>query len=117
VIKPSYKILLEENVLLWQSRAVHENFRLYKYRWRVFTLDSPYEGDEFFRNTEELSTANAMSLVKSLLSSGRPGIVYNRRMPRKSSPMIFNPNAQCWVGVKWAVDYDLDPDVAWEGHK
>jgi len=117
VIKPSYKILLEEDALLWQARDVHENFRMFKYKWRVFTLDSPFEGSEFFIRTDEVSIAEAMANVERLVSLKQPAIVFNRRMPRRISPMFFNPLAQRWNGVEWAEEYDLDMDVPWRGHK
>lgn len=117
MIRPTYKILLEENAILWQARSVHENFRLFKYKWRVYSMASPYEGREFFKNTRELSTFEAMKIVEDLITSREPGIVYNRRLPRVTTPMILNRDSPYWKNAEWAADYELDTDTPWNGHK
>ncbi|QIE30360.1 hypothetical protein [Caballeronia sp. SBC2] len=35
--------------------SLNSNPRRYKYQWQVFTLDSEWEGDEFFENAPKLS--------------------------------------------------------------
>ena len=117
MLVPTYKFLLEEPGFHFQGSYLNTNPRLFKYTWRLFTLESPNEGWEFLQTCPQISTAQAMRTIEHLKGEDKSVIVYNRRLPRKHSPMIFNPNSDKWSGYKWACSFEEDTDSQWEGHK
>lgn len=94
---------------------MHPNPRMYKYFWRVFTLDSPWEEAEFFEKTPVLSTVQFVELMEEYRVEGVPCLVYNQSIPRDGS--IFDKNSEKWKGVAFAPSWDDDVGRAWNGHK
>ena len=117
MLVPTYKFLLEEPGFHFQGSYLHPNPRLFKYTWRLFTLESPTEGWEFLQTCPQIGTAQAMTTIERLKGENKSVIVYNRKLPRHHSPMIFNPNAEKWSGCKWACSFENDTDAEWEGHR
>jgi hypothetical protein len=96
---------------------LHPNRRLYKYCWRVFTADCPWEGDELFQKAPRLSTAAFVELEHELTRLGAKAFVYNSKRPRHGHGLPLDPNHPRWKNREWAPSWDDDPDLEWTGHK
>jgi len=93
----------------------HPNPRMYKYYWRVFTLDSRWEGAKFFENTVPLATAECMGLLEKYRAESVPCLIYSFHRPREDS--IFDKNSKKWKDISFAPSWDDDADHEWRGHK
>lgn len=93
----------------------HPNPKMYKYYWRAFTLDSPWEGEKFFENTTPLSTAECVELLEKYRIEGVPCLIYSYHRPREGE--IFDKNSEKWKDVSFAPSWDDDTDPEWQGHK
>ena len=89
--------------------SVHPNSRWWKYRWRVFHRGSP-EGRAFF-TTRELSTHEAMTLIRHLEAKDEGYLVYNYCQPRIGQDTPFNLTHPRWVDYNLALSYDDDNEV------
>lgn len=94
---------------------LHPNPKLRKYYWRVFTADTPWEGDEFFRHAPMLCTAEYKTFTRRYREEGVSYLVYNYSLPRLGT--ILDPNHPRWEGVKFAPALEIDTDPEWNGHK
>lgn len=97
------------------SQLMHPNPRFYKYTWRVWTPDSPWEGAAFFADAPLMCTAESHELETRLLAEQKHFFVYNVQRPRFGGP--FDQTAPKWAQVIFAPAYDDDPDPVWKGHK
>lgn len=93
----------------------HPNPRMYKYYWRVFTLDSPWEGSDFFKNATLLSTAEFMELREKYRIEEVPCLIYSYHRPREGA--IFDRTSERWKDVSYAPSWEADADREWHGHK
>jgi len=93
----------------------HANPRMYKYFWRVFVMDTPWENREFFERAPILTTAQFMDLYAKYRANGVSCLIYNYHLPRHGS--IFDQTSAKWEGVTFAPAWDDDPDAEWQGHK
>jgi hypothetical protein len=98
--------------------APQGNPRMYKYFWRVFSAQSPWEDDDFFTYAPVLCTADCEKEVQRLLVLNLSCLLYGFRRPRKDPANPWDMNNPRWVGVQFAVswDEDVDPIVSGE-HK
>lgn len=96
---------------------MHPNPRFYKYYWRIFTFDSPWEGPDFFARTTELSTFNAMRLISQYREERISCLVYNRKEPRLDPVAPWDLTSARWRGRRFAPAWDDDPDPVWDGYK
>ena len=97
------------------AMGVHPNPRWWKYRWRVFHRESP-EGRVFF-SMQDLSTHEAMMLIKNLEAKDEGYLVYNYCQPRSGKDTPFNLTHPRWNGYTPALAYNDDSDLQWQGHK
>jgi hypothetical protein len=101
--------------LICLGGPLHPQPRMYKHYWRVFTLDSQWEGREFLDKATPLSTAAYIELIRQLQSENKPCMVYGYKMPRHGS--IFDPASPKWKDTVFAPAWDEDTDPVFEGHK
>ena len=102
---------------IWQSTSIHLNAQYYKYRWQIYTADSPWEEEVFFANAPQLCTHDAMMTVEKLSAAGQSYIVYNQRLPRRGPGVPFELTSARWKDYEFASAYDDDPDPVWNGFK
>lgn len=86
------------------------NPRLWKYYWQVFSAESPWEGDEFFRLAPQLCIADLEKEVGRLMALSQSCMIYGIRRPRADSANPWNMANQRWKDVAFAVSYDEDTD-------
>jgi len=88
VFKPTYENLefISSNDLFKITKAgtvnIHENPRLYKYYWWIFTLDSTTEGDDFLKEENMLCYADYLQKIKDIIESKQPAMIYNTKYHR-----------------------------------
>lgn len=89
------------------------NPRFYKYLFRVFSDESPWEGDRFFQHAPLLSVADFYTETERLLQAGKSCAVYVVRRPRLDPANPWDLSSPRWEGVTFAPpwDEDLDPVV------
>ena len=97
------------------AMSVHPNPKWWKYRWRVFHRESP-EG-RVFLSTQELSTHEAMTLIKNLEAKDEGYLVYNNRDPRNGEDTPFNLTHINWKDYTPALACNENNDLQWQGHK
>ena len=117
MLTPTYNFLREEPGTHFQGLHMNPNPALFKYTWRLFTLESPMEGRAFLQQCPEISTAEAMTTIDRLNLEKKSVIIYNRRLPRMHSPMVFDQKSEKWADCHWACSLEDDTDSEWEGHK
>jgi len=91
--------------------------RRYKYYWQVLTLNSKWEGDEFFENAPRLSIAAYMELMEKLKKEGQPAFVYNSKRLREGHGMPLDMSHPRWKGTVWAPSLEEDTDREYDGYK
>jgi len=79
---------------IWQATSIHPNPRFFKYRWQIYTADSPWEGPEFFEKAPRFSIYEAMTLIEKLRDTAQTHIVYNQRLPRSGPGVPFDPESE-----------------------
>ena len=100
------------------SSAPQGNPRMYKYFWRVFSKQSPWEDDDFFTYAPALCTADCEKEVQRLLSLNLSCLIYGFRRPRKDPNNPWDMNSSKWENVQFAVSWDEDDDpIVSGGHK
>lgn len=100
------------------SPYLQGNPRHYKYFWQLFTLDSPYEGDEFFERAPMLCNAAFEKAVERLVDQGISCLVYGVRLPRRDPANPWDLSHPRWEGRSFAPSWDDDTDpVVSGGHK
>lgn len=123
--KPTYKNL--ENAH-WEGKpgiryasgspAPQGNPRFYKYLWRVFSLQSPWEGEDFFAHAPVLCNADFEREVQRLVEQDLSCLVYGFRRPRKDPANPWDLASPRWQGVEFAMSWDEDTDpIVMGGHK
>ena len=105
------------HIWLGQYAHMHPNPRFFKYLWRIFTADTPWENAEFFRTAPRLCTHDAMAMMDALWEARQPQIIYNQRLPRKDLALPFDWTSERWSTAKFACAYDDDADPVWNGFK
>lgn len=100
------------------SPAPQGNPRHFKYYWRIFHLDCPWEEGEFFKNAPVFSNAECEKEIARLLARRRSCAIYGFRRPRQDPTNPFDPTHPRWAGTTFVMswDEDTDPPVA-GGHK
>ena len=124
-MRPTYKTLEKITCVgpasVWcasGSSAPEGNPRMYKYFWRVFSEQSPWEGDDFFIHAPALCPADCEKEVQRLLTLNLSCLLYGFRRPRKNAANPWNMNHPRWKNVKFAVSWEEDVDpVVIGGHK
>lgn len=89
----------------------------YKNSWQIFTMDSPWEGDEFMEKSLYMSTSVCMQRLEELEASGELYCLYGFKRPRRFVGMSIDPKAERWRAVDWASPLEVDPDPEWRGHR
>ncbi|GGY34742.1 hypothetical protein [Pseudoduganella albidiflava] len=123
--KPTYQALLripseEHPRILYASGspAPQGNPRFYKYLWQVFSLQSPWEGGEFFAHAPVLCNADVEKEVQRLVDLNLSCLVYGFRRPRRDPANPWDLTSPRWQGVRFAVSWDEDTDpVVMGGHR
>lgn len=94
------------------------NPRFYKYYWRLFSLESRYEGQEFLRRAPRLCTSAYLLEKERLFAKGMSFLVYGLHRPRMDFTNPWDPSKAKWQGVKFAPSWDEDKDpIVFGGHK
>jgi hypothetical protein len=92
--------------------------RYWKYYWRVFSIQSAWEDDEFFKYAPVLCNADFVKEVERVHALGQWCMVYGFRLPRADPANPWDMSSPKWEGVEFACRYDDDPDIdVWDGHK
>lgn len=91
------------------------NPRFYKYLFRVFSDESPWEGDSFFRHAPLLSVADFYAETERLLQAGKSCAVYVVRRPRLDPANPWDLSSPRWQGASFAPPWDEDPDPLVDG--
>jgi hypothetical protein len=92
--------------------------RFYKYYWRIFSLECPWEGDAFFENAPALCNADCDREVKRLLRKWRSCLIYGFKQPRMDPANPWDMTHSKWTGRTFSVSWDEDTDpVVDGGHK
>lgn len=100
------------------SPAPQGNPRMYKYFWRVFSTQSPWEDDDFFTHAPVLCNADCEKEVQRLLALNLSCLLYGFRRPRKDPANPWDMNNPKWAAVQFAVSWDDDIDpIVMGGHK
>lgn len=130
----------ERGESLWRGTLLHDNPRLYKYRWMIFTpsesietrpshqaraeFGNGIEWDEFWgmpcdavrrKTPPALSTAAAMWRIRELHNAGVTMLIGNRRVRRLGAATPWSDHKVSIGAHAPAYEDDLDP--AWHGHK
>lgn len=93
------------------------NPRFHKYYWRIFSLECPWEGDEFFRYAPVLCNADYLREVERLLKKRRSCMIYGFRRPRMDAGNPWDLHHPKWATMQFAVSWDEDTDPPVDGHK
>ena len=100
------------------SAGPQGNPRLYKYFWRVFSAQSPWEGDDFFMHAPALCTADYEKEVERLLALNLSCLIYGFRRPRKDPSNPWDLSNPKWKDRQFAISWDEDDDpIVDGGHK
>lgn len=134
------KAFFERGESLWQGMLLHDNPRLFKYRWTIFTPveaienkpfhqagtepRNQFEWDEFWgmpcdavrrKTPPALSTAAAMWRIRELHNTGVIMLIRNRRVRRLGDATPWSDHKVSIGAHAPAYEDDLDPP--WHGHK
>jgi hypothetical protein len=125
MLKPRYENLrcqsLEEHPGVFFascSTGPSGNPRFYRFFWRLFSLESPLEGETFLQHAPRLCNAQFEGAIERLRGHGMSYLVYGWRQPRRDPSNPWDLNNAKWDGVEFVPswDDDIDPVVA-GGHK
>ncbi|MBP0622901.1 hypothetical protein [Cupriavidus consociatus] len=94
---------------------IHRDPRMYKYVWRVWTPEAPWEGNAFFTNAPTLSMYEFRQTERQMIEAGEHFFVYGVQRPRRGSAL--ERSTPQWAHIVFAPAYDEDDDIAWQGHK
>lgn len=118
MLYPSYtrirEMAAEEGpVTLYCLAMNNPNPRFFKRQVRIFTSESPWEGDEFLERAPRLSLAKAQSIINELTRRKATMWIYLSRLPRwDPERMPWNLTHPRWRTVtEWAPTFDNDPDA------
>ena len=114
---PSKEALKARGVCQLYAPGLHPIPAFYKHHWQIFTLESPWEGEEFLERSPRLSTAACMQRLEELDARGELYCLYGGKRPRRFDGMPFDPTAVRWRGTDWAPALGADPDPEWRGHR
>ncbi|QIE22937.1 hypothetical protein [Caballeronia sp. SBC2] len=116
---PTKKALADSKVICFCSGdySLNPNPRVYKYYWQVFTMESEWEGRDFFANAPELSIAAYLELERKLRREGRQAFVYNTKRLRLGHGLPLDMNHPRWKGSVLAPSLEEDTDPEHEGYK
>jgi hypothetical protein len=99
------------------DHRLNPNRRLYKYYWQVFTVDTAWEGNEFFAKAPSLSIAEYVALEERLRREGKSAYIYSRKCLREGHGLPLDMGHARWQGVRLAVSLEDDPDPEHDGWK
>lgn len=100
------------------SLGLQGNPRFYKYYWRVFSLECPWEDDDFFKYAPLLCNADCDKEVERLLRQRRSCMLYGFKRPRRDEANPWDMAHPKWADTEFAVSWDEDTDPIVEGgHK
>ena len=100
------------------SLRLQGNPRFYKYYWRVFSLECPWEDGDFFKYAPLLSNAECDKEVDRLLQKRRSCMLYGVKRPRKDATNPWDMTHAKWARTEFSVSWDEDTDPIVEGgHK
>jgi hypothetical protein len=68
------------------------NPRHYKFYWRIFTLESRYQGHTFVRRAPRLCTARYLEEIARLDAARKPALIYGLKLPRLDTATPFDLN-------------------------
>lgn len=114
---PTRSVLQQRGRSFSYAAGLHPCPASYKHVWQIFTLKSPWEGEDFLEHAPKLSTAQCFQRLEELDAQGVLFILYGRKVPRRSTGMPFDPLAARWRDATWAPALEDDPDPAWHGHR
>ena len=122
--RPSFRYLAslaqESPILIHASGTQVEpaHARLYKHYWQVFSIESPWEDDEFFAQAEHLCTADMVRTTERLLAAGHACVVYGWKRPRTGPDTPWDRTHPRWKDAIFAPAWDEDTDeISIGGHK
>lgn len=100
------------------SPSLSGNPKMYKYFWQVFSVECPWENDEFFEHAPHLGTADMVRTTERLLAAGHSAVLYGWKRPREGPGMPWKRDHPRWKDVVFAPAWDEDTDEpSLEGHK
>lgn len=92
--------------------------KLYKYFWQVFSVESPWENDEFFASAPQLCTADMVQTTERLLAAGHSCVLYGWKRPRTGPGTPWKLDHPRWKDVAFAPPREDDTDeISLGGHK
>lgn len=97
------------------SRTPQGDPLAFKYFWRVFSVRSAWEGDEFWQNAPVFSLFSFEQEIRRLLSEDITCLLYGFRQPRRNAPIPLNLINPRWASRQFAVSYDDDLDPIMDG--
>jgi hypothetical protein len=97
------------------SRGPQGNPRFYKYYWRVFSLECPWEDGDFFKYASVLCNAACEKEVERLLQKRRSCMIYGFKLPRKDPGNPWDMTHARWANTAFALCWDEDTDPVVEG--
>ena len=122
---PTYENLIDQ--LVAETPSLHiasgplgpsGNPRFYKFYWRIFSLESRYEGAKFFQRAPLLCNARYREEAERLLGKRMSCLVYGFRRPRLDPSNPWDLTKDKWKGVEFAPCWDDDRDPSVDGgHK
>jgi hypothetical protein len=120
MMKPTRRALAMQDtgaphVIYASGRGPSGNPRLYKYLFRVFSPESPWESDEFFSQSPLLSVGSFYLEAGRLLNAGKSCVVYIIRRPRLDPANPWDLSSPRWQGATFAPSWDEDPDPVVDG--
>lgn len=94
------------------------NPRHVKFYWRIFSLESRHEGDDFLRRAPVLCRADYLRERHRLLAKGMSLMVYGFLRRRLDPANPWDPSKARWKNVTFAPSWDEDKDPVIDGgHK
>jgi hypothetical protein len=106
------------NLSAFFGTHLHPNPLFYKYRYWVFTKDSPCEGNDFLYGPYSVCLAEYERLVGLLAARREVHWAYSGKFPRRDPANTpFDFSSPRWADVEWAPPFheDTDPPVEIEG--
>jgi hypothetical protein len=91
------------------------NPRFYKYYWRIFSLESPWEDADFFKNAPAFCNADCEKEIARLLRKRRSCLIYGFKRPRRDPANPWDLTHPKWAKAEFAVSWDEDSDPVVEG--
>jgi hypothetical protein len=106
--------------LFINGTTVHPNPKFYKYYWWVYPANSPYEcaKDVFYKPEYRLTTKEMMDLCAELDAKGISyAYVNSQRYRLGNQHWDYEAIKKRQPEIEFALSYDEDTDIEYEGHK